>query len=348
MALRPSPINWQIPIVDTQGRPTPEFLRQWQAQRDTNGTIPELSTPAQASAVLDVLAATRGALLVRGASQWGGLPAAAAGRVLTANGPLLEPSWQVPENISNLLDDISNVRGSVLYRGAAGWAALGPGTAGNVLQTNGAGADPSWVAGGGGGTSPGTPPVIVQVGAYNGASGACTVTLGVAPVSGHLLVAMGTVSASPVASAGWTLLVSSTSGAQYGAIGYKVAGGSEPVTQTPFTATGAQAIAMWELSGQAASPFIVGITQQASSAAYATTASLPGLTNVLALGAITGDNTTPAFTSFLNMTQDLNVTTGGGRNVVAGHSDATKVLAQALVTMSAAAATRNHILLVTS
>lgn len=151
MALRPSPINWQIPIVDTQGRPTPEFLRQWQAQRDTNGTIPELSTPGQVSAVLDVLGSDRGDLLVRGASRWGVLAPAAAGRVLTANGVALEPSWQVPPAISTVLDGISNVQGSVLYRGAAGWAALGPGTAGQVLSTGGAGADPSWAAGGGGG-----------------------------------------------------------------------------------------------------------------------------------------------------------------------------------------------------
>jgi hypothetical protein len=43
----------------------------------------------------------------------------------------------------------------VLYRGATGWAALAPGTSGQVLQTNGAAADPTWatVSGGGGGIS---------------------------------------------------------------------------------------------------------------------------------------------------------------------------------------------------
>jgi len=48
---------------------------------------------------------------------------------------------------SNILDFIGSTRGQVVYRGASGWAALSPGTAGQLLQTGGAGADPSWVTG---------------------------------------------------------------------------------------------------------------------------------------------------------------------------------------------------------
>ena len=47
--------------------------------------------------------------------------------------------------VTQVLDWVSNTRGTILYRGAAGWAALSPGTAGYVLQSNGSGADPSWV-----------------------------------------------------------------------------------------------------------------------------------------------------------------------------------------------------------
>lgn len=44
-------------------------------------------------------------------------------------------------------------QGDILYRDAAVWKRLPAGTAGNVLTTNGAGANPSWAAtGGGGGT----------------------------------------------------------------------------------------------------------------------------------------------------------------------------------------------------
>lgn len=46
--------------------------------------------------------------------------------------------------VSQVLDWMSSTRGTILYRGASGWAALAPGTAGHFLKTNGAGADPSW------------------------------------------------------------------------------------------------------------------------------------------------------------------------------------------------------------
>lgn len=66
---------------------------------------------------------------------------------------------------SEVLDFIGSTRGSVLYRGAAGWSALTPGTATHVLTSNGAGADPSYQAAGGG--SPGGSSGQVQ---YNNAS----------------------------------------------------------------------------------------------------------------------------------------------------------------------------------
>ncbi len=52
---------------------------------------------------------------------------------------------------SQLLDWLGDTRGSILYRGASGWTILTPGSSGDVLTANGAGADPSWQAGGGGG-----------------------------------------------------------------------------------------------------------------------------------------------------------------------------------------------------
>lgn len=51
--------------------------------------------------------------------------------------------------ISSLLDGIGATQGDLLYRDASGWAVLPPGTAGNVLQTNGTAANPSWAAAGG-------------------------------------------------------------------------------------------------------------------------------------------------------------------------------------------------------
>lgn len=46
--------------------------------------------------------------------------------------------------ISGLLDTLSAVQGSVLYRGASGWAALAPSASGYVLSSNGSSADPAW------------------------------------------------------------------------------------------------------------------------------------------------------------------------------------------------------------
>jgi len=51
---------------------------------------------------------------------------------------------------SALLNTIGSTRGSILYRGASGWAILGPGTSGYALTSNGAGADPTYQPSGGG------------------------------------------------------------------------------------------------------------------------------------------------------------------------------------------------------
>jgi hypothetical protein len=56
------------------------------------------------------------------------------------------PAPAVPTAVTALLDKVfGNTRGAMLYRGAAGWAALPPGTAGQRLISNGANADPSWI-----------------------------------------------------------------------------------------------------------------------------------------------------------------------------------------------------------
>jgi hypothetical protein len=63
-------------------------------------------------------------------------------------------------NLSAAIDTaIGSTRGSILFRGLSGWSLLAPGTAGLVLQTNGAGADPTWVAQTGGTGGPATVPV---------------------------------------------------------------------------------------------------------------------------------------------------------------------------------------------
>lgn len=75
---------------------------------------------------------------------------AGSGIQLTPSGNLSDTPTIAAE-VQAILDQITDVRGSVLFRGAAGWEALAPGTSGQFLKTNGAGADPAWAAGGGGG-----------------------------------------------------------------------------------------------------------------------------------------------------------------------------------------------------
>ena len=73
---------------------------------------------------------------------------------LTANGYVTTSGGDGTLSVtsaSGILDTIGSTRGQVLYRGASGWAVLSPGTSGQVLQTNGAGADPSWATVSGGG-----------------------------------------------------------------------------------------------------------------------------------------------------------------------------------------------------
>jgi hypothetical protein len=54
---------------------------------------------------------------------------------------------------SSVLDWIGSTRGSILYRGASGWAIATPGTAGQVWTSNGSGADPTYQNATGGGGS---------------------------------------------------------------------------------------------------------------------------------------------------------------------------------------------------
>jgi hypothetical protein len=60
----------------------------------------------------------------------------------------------IPNTLSAFLDHVlaTTTRGTLLFRGAAGWIALLPGTSGFYLQTGGTGADPTWHAGAAGGT----------------------------------------------------------------------------------------------------------------------------------------------------------------------------------------------------
>lgn len=62
------------------------------------------------------------------------------------------PAAPVALSPSSVLDIISSTQGSILYRDASGWFALGPGASGQFLKTQGAGANPLWAPYSGGTT----------------------------------------------------------------------------------------------------------------------------------------------------------------------------------------------------
>jgi hypothetical protein len=156
----------------------------------TNGTLlanisgsTAAPTPSTLSLILDtILSSTQGAVLYRDASAWAALGPGTSGQVLTTGGTAANPSWAstsgaAPIAASNILSNltagtavalghtlsdtldyiISSSRGTLLYRGASGWAGLAPGTSGYVLSTGGTTGDPSWIApaAGGGGSGVG-------------------------------------------------------------------------------------------------------------------------------------------------------------------------------------------------
>lgn len=70
----------------------------------------------------------------------------AVGDFIVSNGAGWDKVDNTDPTASALLDTLSSTQGAVLFRGAAGWGALGPTTSGYVLKTKGAGADPAFEA----------------------------------------------------------------------------------------------------------------------------------------------------------------------------------------------------------
>lgn len=139
-----------------------------------------ITAPGVLSLNLDTIGNTQGDILYRDGSAWVVLGAGTAGQVLQSGGAGANPSWatgsySLPAATASIrggvtvpaggglalsgdalalhLDDLGATQGDVLYRGASGWAALAPGGAGQVLQSGGAGANPSWATPSAGGAT---------------------------------------------------------------------------------------------------------------------------------------------------------------------------------------------------
>jgi len=115
-----------------------------QALRWNNGSsIWEYFTPSTATGTVTSVATGSG--LTGGTITGTGTISLAtiANNTILANttGSTAAPSATTPTSI---LDSFSSTQGAVLYRNATAWVALAPGTSGQVLQSGGASANPSW------------------------------------------------------------------------------------------------------------------------------------------------------------------------------------------------------------
>jgi len=143
---RLGPLTWNVPIVSKDGRPTAEFFRKWNSQVAINDTIPAaLDTPAEVSAVLDVLGAGAGALLVRGASQWSTL--ASPSDVKKYLQGAATPLWAQVKDSDLATTDVTDNNVSTLKHG---FAPKLPNDATKYLDGTGAYSVPAGGGGGGG------------------------------------------------------------------------------------------------------------------------------------------------------------------------------------------------------
>jgi len=133
MAGQLQPLDEKFAIVGPDGRPTLYFIK-WAQQRQI-----DITAGLTLEQLVEYLDAHE---LVEG-----------SGIQIVPSGSLND-SPTISADAQEILDQISTTRGTILYRNASDWVGLPPDTAGKVLQTNGAGADPSWVtpAAGGGAT----------------------------------------------------------------------------------------------------------------------------------------------------------------------------------------------------
>ena len=118
------PLESQQPLVDATGKPSAYFLRYL---KDRGGALTDL----------EALFLNRQVI---------------AGDGLDGGGKLGDGDVTLTADVQEILDQLTTQHGAILFRGATGWEALAPGTAGEVLYTNGIGANPYWDAPAGGST----------------------------------------------------------------------------------------------------------------------------------------------------------------------------------------------------
>jgi hypothetical protein len=133
-------------VVTTGGTTTLSAAQYGQPIINITGTLASnaiITAPTQGE--WTVLNNTSGAFTVTVNSGAGTSVAVTQGKsaLVTANGTNVVQSIT---DISPVIDLLGNAQGDLLYRNASGWVVLAPGTSGQLLQTNGAAANPGWAS----------------------------------------------------------------------------------------------------------------------------------------------------------------------------------------------------------
>lgn len=121
-------------------------------------------------------------------------------------------------SVTLLLDHaLGATQGQLLYRGATSWAALSPGTAGQLLRSGGTGANPSWTSSAGSGT-------VTTVNTTNGIIGGPITTSGTVSLATigdtHILANVSGVTAAPTDTA-LSAVIDAAAGSARGSILYR-------------------------------------------------------------------------------------------------------------------------------
>lgn len=130
-----------------------------------------------------------------------------------------------PAAINNLIG--AGNRGDILYRGASGWTRLAPGTSGQMLQTQGAGADPQWA---------GATGTVTSVATSGGVTGGTITTTGTVSLDTNNTLGVGSSALMQNASGGAVNSGSTIAGSQI-LVAYGSAAGSWGATATAPSGT---------------------------------------------------------------------------------------------------------------
>lgn len=192
------PLDWRIAITDKQGRPSPEFQRRWNVQRANNSLITTVTigtgapsgTPDDGDLYFDdsvnpyvLYVGSGGTWFIASITEFTQLtdvPSSYTSKALELVRVNAGATGLEFVTTTAQLDELGSTRGSLLERGASGWTVLTPGTNGYILQSNGAGADPSWV------TPPSSGVTSLTAGtglSVNTSTGAVTVSLSTTAVT---------------------------------------------------------------------------------------------------------------------------------------------------------------------